>query len=758
MSTMSDHRKVTVAQTEKIHLDQLHLPSKVGGPLEFSNLQSIVQTVTTVQSIVTVCSESTTVSAGSVPTEVTTLSPEGIVPPKVTRESIVSVPREVFAAFAESVPLKTVESTESEPPEVAFESIESVPLEVTTLPPEGTISPKVTTESTVSVPLGVSAAAAESVSLSTVESIESAPPEVTSESIESVPPEVTTLPPEGTVPPKVTTESTVSVPPEISAACTESVPLNTVESIESVHPEVIFESIESVSREETILPLVGIVPPEVTTGSIVSVPLEVSAASTESVPLNTVESTESAPLKVTSNSLDYVPPEVTTGSIVSVPLEVSAASTESVPLNTVESIESSPPEVTSEATDSVPPNATTLSLISVRPELIVESTKSVHLEVTSESTGSGSSEVTTKPTEGVIPRDVTNSSTASAPSSNPSQLTPTPNASAPSPGLTVAASSLTSGTPDDQELITKARDDAIHLNRAFAGRGCDEATIVKILAHRSARHCTFIRQEYKTKFSEDFDNRLSKELFLKCDLKRALLLWMDEPANRDAKLVKHGLSKNLNVAIEVICSRTPSQLEELKKAYHTLFGVYLDEDIESHVHGDNKKLLVEYAGTPRSESLEVNAVMVDKDAKDLFKDGEWRLGTNEETFIRIFSERSRAHLAAISSAYQEMYRNSLKKAVKKETSFKFKRGLLTILQCAENPAKYFAKALHKAMARPGTDDETLTRIIVSRAEVDIEKIKEEYLKKYGKSLSDDVHKDTSGHYRAFLLSLLNPNA
>ncbi|KAE9467263.1 hypothetical protein C3L33_00826, partial [Rhododendron williamsianum] len=619
MSTMSDHQMVTVVPTEKIPFDQLpDLPSKVGGPLEFTNL-SIVQTVTTV-SIVTVSSESTIVSAGSVPPEATTLSPEGTVPPKVTTESIVSVPREVFAASAESVPLKTVESTESEPPEIASESIESISLEVTTLPPEGTVPPKVTTESTVSDPLEVFAAAAESFSLNTIESTESAPPEVTSKSIESVPPEVTTL------------------------------------------------------------PLVGTVPPKVTTGSIVSVPLEISAASTESVPLNTVESiTESAPAEVTSNSLDCVPPEVTTGSTVSVPLEVSAASIESVPLNTIESTESAPTE-----------------------------------------------------------------------------LTTTPNVSASSPGLTVAASSLTSGTPDDQELITKARDDAIHLNRAFAEWGCDEATIVKILAHRSARHRTLIRQEYKTKFSEDFDNRLSKELFLKRDLKRALLLWMDEPANRDAKIVKHGLSKN--VAIEVICSRTPSQLEELKKAYRTLFGVYLDEDIESHAHGDNKKLLVAYAGTIRSESPEVDAVIVDKDAKDLFKDGEWRLGTNEETFIRIFSERSGAHLAAINSAYRKMYWNSLKKAVKKETSWKFKCALLTILQCAENPGKYFAKALHKAMDGLGTDDETLTRIIVSRAEVDIEKIKEEYLKKYGKSLSDDVHSETSGQYRAFLLSLLNPSA
>ncbi|XP_058227320.1 annexin D5-like [Rhododendron vialii] len=365
------------------------------------------------------------------------------------------------------------------------------------------------------------------------------------------------------------------------------------------------------------------------------------------------------------------------------------------------------PKVTSEVTEGVPPNATTLSSTSVPHESIVESDESVHTE----STKGGPSEVTNKPTEGVVPPDV----------------------------------------------ITKAGDDAIHLNRAFAGWGCDEATIVNILARaKPETHRTLIKQEYKNKFSEDFDDRLSKELMCSADLKRALLLWMDDSASRDAKLVKHGLSKNLNVAIEVICSCTPSQLEGLKKAYRTMFTTYLDEDIESHTHDDNKKLLVAYAGAIRSQSPEVDAVMVEKDAKDLFKDGEWRLGTNEETFIRIFSERSSAHLAAINTAYRKMYVHSLKKAVKKETSSKFKCALLTILQCAENRRKYFAKALHKAMDGIGTDDETLTRIIVSRAEVDIEDIKAEYLKKYEKSLSDDVHEDTSGQYRAFLISLLNP--
>ncbi|KAH7850662.1 hypothetical protein Vadar_001141 [Vaccinium darrowii] len=380
-------------------------------------------------------------------------------------------------------------------------------------------------------------------------------------------------------------------------------------------------------------------------------------------------------------------------------------------------------------------------------------------------------------------------------------------------------------------LLTKAREDAIQLHRAFEGWGCDAPTIVKILAHRSATQRALIRREYKTKFSEDLDNRLSKELRLSADLKRAVLLWMHDPATRDAVRVRQGLTDNLtlklNVAIEVICSRTPSQIERLKKVYRPLFGSYLEQDIESHASGDNKKFLLAYVGKSRSEGPEVNkmmvdrdakalfkdgeyklgtneetfirifserswahlaavgaayrsmfvnslkkllltyvgksrsegpeedATMVDRDAKALFKDGEYKLGTNEETFIRIFSERSWAHLAAVGAAYRSMFVNSLKKAIKNETSLNFKCALLTILQCAENPAKYFAKVLHKAIDGLGTDEKTLSRIIVSRAEIDIQQIKAEYLKKYKKSLSDEVHSVTSGNYRAFLLSLLD---
>ncbi|XP_021292264.1 annexin D5-like isoform X2 [Herrania umbratica] len=305
---------------------------------------------------------------------------------------------------------------------------------------------------------------------------------------------------------------------------------------------------------------------------------------------------------------------------------------------------------------------------------------------------------------------------------------------------------------------TSPRDDAIQLYRAFKGLGCDTAAVVNILAHRDAMQRSFIQQEYRAMYSDDLSKRLVSELSGK--LETAVLLWMHDPAGRDAIVIRQALLAdvtNLNAATEVICSRTLSQIQLIKQNYHSKFGVFLEQDIEGHTSGDHKKLLLAYVSTSRYEGLEVDREMALKDAKALYKAGEKKLGTDEKTFIRIFSERSRAQLGAISSVYHDMYGGSLKKAVKSETSGKFEHGLLTILKCSENPAKYFAKVLHKAMKGLGTDDTTLIRVIVTRTEMDMQYIKAEYLRKYKKTLNDAVHSETSGHYRTFLLSLLGPN-
>ncbi|XP_004513248.1 annexin D5-like [Cicer arietinum] len=304
-------------------------------------------------------------------------------------------------------------------------------------------------------------------------------------------------------------------------------------------------------------------------------------------------------------------------------------------------------------------------------------------------------------------------------------------------------------------VLPSPREDAKKLHKAFKGLGCDTRRVIQILAHRNSEQRSLIQQEYETTYSEPLSKRISSELH--GHLKKALKLWLHDPATRDAIIVRSALTAPVvdNQAItEIICSRTPSQLRRMKELYLSTYHSPIEHDIENQTSGDHKKLLVAYVSTPRYEGHEMDPVIVEEDAKKLYKSGEKRIGTDEKTFIRIFSERSSPHLAAVSSAYYASFGNSLEKAIKNETSGSFMSGLLTILRCATNSSMYFAKLLRKAMKGIGTNDSRLIRIIVTRTEIDMQHIKAAYYSKYGKPLTHAVRSDTSGHYEDFLLHLL----
>lgn len=56
------------------------------------------------------------------------------------------------------------------------------------------------------------------------------------------------------------------------------------------------------------------------------------------------------------------------------------------------------------------------------------------------------------------------------------------------------------------------------------------------------------------------------------------------------------------------------------------------------------------------------------------------------------------------------------------------------VRCIRGKASHFATELYKSMKGLGTDDDRLCRVIVSRCEVDMVQIKEEFQKQYKQTL------------------------
>jgi hypothetical protein len=74
---------------------------------------------------------------------------------------------------------------------------------------------------------------------------------------------------------------------------------------------------------------------------------------------------------------------------------------------------------------------------------------------------------------------------------------------------------------------------------------------------------------------------------------RAMLLWMMGAAQRDAILIyesTQGLGTKDSTLIGIICTRTPSQIYEIKQAYHSMYRQSLERQIEGDTSGDYRKV------------------------------------------------------------------------------------------------------------------------------------------------------------------------
>lgn len=80
--------------------------------------------------------------------------------------------------------------------------------------------------------------------------------------------------------------------------------------------------------------------------------------------------------------------------------------------------------------------------------------------------------------------------------------------------------------------------------------------------------------------------------------------------------------------------------------------------------------------------------------------------------------------------------------------------LRSVIMCLTFPEKYFEKVLRLAINKTGTDEGALTRVITTRAEVDMETIKEDYHKRNSVPLDRAICKDTTGDYEKMLLALI----
>ncbi|XP_020224804.1 annexin-like protein RJ4 isoform X1 [Cajanus cajan] len=297
-------------------------------------------------------------------------------------------------------------------------------------------------------------------------------------------------------------------------------------------------------------------------------------------------------------------------------------------------------------------------------------------------------------------------------------------------------------------------EDAEALRNAFKGWGSDGKAIIAILGHRNVHQRQEIRKAYEEIYQEDLIKRLESEI--SGDFERAVYRWMLGPADRDAVIVnvaiKNG-SKEYPVIAEIACVLSAEELLALRRAYHNRYKRSLEEDVAAHTTGHLRQLLVGLVSSYRYEGDEINVKLAQTEANILHETVKEKKGNYEEA-IRILTTRSKTQLVATFNRYRDEHGISISKKLLDHASDDLLKVLHTAIRCINDHKKYYEKVLRNAMKKFGTDEEGVSRVIVTRAEKDLKDIKELYYKRNSVHLEDEVSKETSGDYKKFILALL----
>uniref|UniRef100_A0A8C1IMA5 Annexin n=1 Tax=Cyprinus carpio TaxID=7962 RepID=A0A8C1IMA5_CYPCA len=299
-----------------------------------------------------------------------------------------------------------------------------------------------------------------------------------------------------------------------------------------------------------------------------------------------------------------------------------------------------------------------------------------------------------------------------------------------------------------------AGEDAAALRKAIEGIGTTEKTLIDILTQRSNAQRQLICKAYQDATGRTLCDDLEGDTH--GHFEDILVALVTPPAKFDCqefiRAIK-GAGTNESILIELFASRSNHQIKAMCDAYLAETGRALIHDLKSEVSGDFEKTLLILAEGKRVESTNVDVAKAKEDAKILYEAGEKKWGTDESKFIDILCHRSVPQLRQTLVEYKSLSGKTLQESIEREMSGRLEEILVAIVKCVKSVPAYLAERLYKSMKGAGTTESTLTRIIVSRSELDLQEIKAEYKKLFGTSLYSDIESETSGDFRQTLLKI-----
>ncbi|XP_043203288.1 uncharacterized protein LOC122371205 [Amphibalanus amphitrite] len=304
-----------------------------------------------------------------------------------------------------------------------------------------------------------------------------------------------------------------------------------------------------------------------------------------------------------------------------------------------------------------------------------------------------------------------------------------------------------------------AERDARALNDAFGLFGVDDDVLIGILTKRTFKERALIKQAFARLTGSNLADKI--ERYSTGNYEDLMVELLDGASMEEylAKRLHEGMDRlgtDEDVVLETLISSTNQEIAAIKPYFYAESGHTLEDDIADDFSGDLEDILVALANGTRDNSFTVDRRRAREQAAALRSAGEG-LGTSEETFKYYLTHENYAQLALIFSEYEQLAGETFEDALEDEFSRHTEDAVLAIVEVTRNLPAYFAGRLYDALWGRGViskDDSSLRRIIISRAERDLGSIAQEYQRRYGNSLKDDIETKSTSDYEDALVSLI----
>jgi hypothetical protein len=304
------------------------------------------------------------------------------------------------------------------------------------------------------------------------------------------------------------------------------------------------------------------------------------------------------------------------------------------------------------------------------------------------------------------------------------------------------------------EEINELEESSKQFHEALFGKTIDENIIVDILINTTNEERQIMRGCYKKAYNHPIQNDINSQLTGK--LREITIDMFDTPYEYDARELHKALNSftnDDNTIVEIFASRPKNHLEIVDLAYKKFFNISLREDVQKQGSKEYSQFLLSIMDIERPLEQTISGNDAYETAKELIKNGLKVYGTDVNLFKKVFVEKSREDLILISRAYNELNKKSLYDAIEAEVAGKNRKLLKGLLFAVITPAQWFAKKCSKAIKGLGGDNNTLFRVLISRAEIDMYAIRDYYFMEMNNELRSEIPEEDEGAYSRILINL-----